>query len=413
MNKWKSMLNLGMAIFLLGACVQEEKGESKQVPVTDVEASTDEDYPKPKLGTGNNPLNPAIAEVTGGEVEILYTNNKPDFTHDMKDFIVSVDKYQLTKVSGVDQMYKDIFKGEREGYVVSALMTIENKRKKTVYYNDWPTIYLEDLESTVDGNKYHFYASDEMPNFEKESIYPPGSKRQSFQTFVLSQAEYDKMTETTPKFTISGSAEEKKDAYTYKFGNGVFDFVYSDAYKEELASGPVLYQDEIVNRNMGSKTIVYEKMDIGQQLQLGDVQVELEGVQYAKVEPSPAHMAVFSKFDEGAEIFAVTAKFQINNQSEETLDLGAISSALYDQNETRYKTEGRLEPDKIRILEPGQSAEKLHVFLVTREELAQVESLDLAFGPFAGDEKKLFKGRDIIFKLPIQLLNKDADVQLF
>lgn len=413
MNKWKGMLILGMAAFLLGACVQEKKGESEKVPVTDVKASADEDYPKPKQGTGKNPLNPMIAELTAGEVEILYTNKKPGFIYDMNDFIVSVDKYQLTKVTGVNQWYEDIFKGKREGYVISALVTIENKRKDPVYYSDMLTIYLEDRESTLVGNKRHFIPLDEELNLEEEGVYPAGFKEQRFQTFVLSQEEYDKMTELRPKFNIAGLAREAEDDYTRKFEAAVFDFVYSDAYKKELASAPVLYQDAIVNKNLGSKTIAYEKTDIGQQLRLGEVQVELEGVQYAKVEPSPAHMDKFYEFDEEDEIFAVTAKFQIDNQSNETLDLSAISSALYDQNETRYRKEGMLESDKIRILGPGESAEKFHVFLLTKAELAQIESLTLTFGPFLGDGERLFKGRDIIFKLPIRLLNKDAETQVF
>lgn len=415
-NLMKALV-LGVVIGLLGACAKEDQvGQAdEEMPVMDVESALKELREELNEGKDINLaekvrtskdgiLNPNLAELTGGEIEVLYTNEKPVMLRDMDGFFVSIDKYQITKVSDVNSLNESIFKGETGGYVVTAHMTIENGRKTPVYYTNYASIYLEDRQDTVTGNAYYFVPREEVlqsDNPKEWDNYPPGFKKQGFQSFVMTEEQYKMMGEVQPKIIIPGGAKEEKEDYSRKYGNAVFDFAYSEENEEELAVAPAFYQDEIVNKNMGIKTMVYEKTGIGQILSLGDVKIEFEGVQYAEIEPLPAHVDEFYQFDEEDEIVALTVKFNVDNESDETLDLSAVYSALYDQNDKRYRTEGMLEPDTIQILEPGESGEKLHVFLLTWEELDQIESLNLAFGPFSSDGKRLFKGRDVIFKIPI------------
>lgn len=406
-------LVLGLTVIMLGACAKEEQAE-KETPEMDAESALKElreelDAGKDTKQAGkvrsseDTVLNPNLAKMTEGNVEILYTNNKPVMLNDMDGFFVSIDNYQITKVSDVNRLNESIFKGETGGYVVTASMRIENNRKTPVYYSNYASINLEDRQDRVTGNTYYFVPREEMlrsDNPDEPDLYPPEFQKQGFQTFVMTEEQYARMKETHPKIVITGDAREKKDDYSRKYGDAVFDFSYSAEYEKELASAPVFYQDEIVNQNLGEKTMLFEKKGIGQVLNLGGVDVEFDGVEYTEIEVSPKQMEKFYRFEEGDVIYALTAKFRIENNSDETLDLGAIYSTLYDASENRYRREGMLEPDRIRLLEPGESGEKLHVFLFTKEELEQIESPSLAFGPFGGDDKRLFKGRDIVFKIP-------------
>lgn len=410
---WMRIFALGMAVSLLGACAKEEQAV-EELAELDAESALAElreelnegediEQAGKKRPSGDGTLNPNLAAMTEGEVEILYTNEKPVMLYDMDGFFVSIDKYQITKVSDVNRLSESIFNGETGGYVVTASMTIENNRKTPVYYSNYASINLEGRQDRMTGNTYYFVPQNEMlrsDHPEELDLYSPGFKKQGFQSFVMTEEQYAKMENTHPKIVIPGNAREKKDDYSRKYGDAVFDFAYSDAYEKELASAPVFYQDEIVNQNLGTKTMLFEKKGIGQVLSLGGVDVEFDGVEYTEVDVSPAQMDKFYRFEEGDVIYALTTKFRIENNSEETLELGAIYSTIYDANGNRYRREGMLEPDKIRVLEPGESGEKFHVFLLTEEELEQIDSPILTFGPFGGNDKRLFKGRDLAFKIP-------------
>ncbi|MCG7336695.1 DUF5068 domain-containing protein [Sporosarcina sp. ACRSM] len=410
---WMRFFALGMAVSLLGACTKEEQAE-EELPELDAESALaelrdelneggDTEQAAKKRPSGDGSLNPNLAVMTEGEVEILYTNEKPVMLHDMDGFLVSIDKYQVSKVSDVNRLSESIFKEETGGYVVTALMRIENNRKAPVYYSNYASIILEDRQDRVTGNTYYFVPQDEMlrsDHPEEMDLYSPGYKKQGFQSFVLTEEQYAKMENTHPKIVIQGNAREKKDDYSRKYGDAVFEFPYSDASEKEFLTSPVFYQDEIVNQNLGTKTMLFEKKGIGQLLSLGGVDVEFDGVEYTEVDVSPAQMDKFYRFEESDAVYALTAKFRIENNSEETLELGAIYSTLSDANGNRYRREGMLEPDQIRILEPGESGEKFHVFLLTAEELEQIDSPVLTFGPFGGSDKRLFKGRDLAFKVP-------------
>jgi hypothetical protein len=147
--------------------------------------------------------------------------------------------------------------------------------------------------------------------------------------------------------------------------------------------------------------MIFEKTDIGQKLELEGVGVTLEGVQYTEIEPTEQYKSTFRNFaDDG--IIALTVKLNVDNQSEETIRLDGIGSILsVDDNDVRYLYQGSLEPDTSKKLKPSESGEKLHVFLMDKYQFDRHEKFELIFGPFsAEDGKKLFKGRDLVFKLP-------------
>ncbi len=427
MKYGRILFALGASALLLAACSEDKKtpevedqAEEVKPDESDVAGATSEaddalaelraaledreQTDEPVTADDSEILNPNIAEMTEGDVEVLYTNKEPNYTHDMDGFIVTIDEYQITKVSDVNRDSESLFKGNLEGYVMTALTTYENKRSNPVYYAGFASLLMDDRFDVVYGDKYKLIpretalVSDDPASVNK---YPPGFKKQGFLSFVMTNEQYDKLATTNPKLIIEGGASEREDMRESFREEAVFDLLYSGESEDAVAMGPAFYRDDLTNQNIANKTMIFEKTDIGQQLELDGVKVTLEGVQYTEIEPTEQYKSTFRNFaDDG--IVALTVKLKVDNQSEETVRLDGIGSILsVDDNDFRYLYQGSLEPDTSKKLEPGESGEKLHVFLMDKYQFNRHEKFELNFGPFsAEDGKKLFKGRDLVFKLP-------------
>jgi outer membrane murein-binding lipoprotein Lpp len=428
MNYRKILFALGASALLLAACSDEKKTPEVKAEVKDkaeeveteemdttsevddalaeLRAALEDLEPKDETDIGNDSeiLNPNIAEMTEGDVKVLYTNKEPGYAHDMDGFIVTIDEYQLTKVSDVNRDSEYLFKGAQEGYVMTALATYENKRSNPVYYAGFASLLMDDRFDLVYGDKFKLVPrEDVLKSDDPASVnkYPPGFKKQGFLSFVMTNDQYDKLETTNPKLIIDGGASEREDMKEAFREEAVFDFKYSGDSEEAIATGPAFYRDDLTNQNIADKTMIFEKTGIGQKLELDGVEVTLEGVQYTEIEPTEEYKSTFRNFAEDG-IVALTIKLNVDNNSEETIRLDGIGSILsVDDNEFRYLYQGSLEPDTLKTLEPGESGEKLHVFLFDKYQFDRHEKFELIFGPFsAEDGKKLFKERDLVFKLP-------------
>lgn len=420
---------LAGSVLLLAACGDDEKKPEEQVEaeqsseVVQVEGKGEtvskvvdaleelrvnlearEQPDEPVIQDDTAVLNPNIAEMTEGDVEVLYSNKEPGYAHDMDGFVVTIDEYQVTKVSDVNRDSEYLFKGNMEGYVITALATYENKRGNPVYYAGFASLLMDNRFDIVYGDKFKLVPREEvLHSGDPASVnkYPPGFKKQGFLSFVMTNEQYDKLATTKPKLIIDGGASEREDMREAYLEEAVFDFIYSAGNEEAIAAGPAFYRDDLTNQNIADKTMIFEKTGIGQKLELEGVEVTLEGVQYTEIEPTDQYKSTFRNFaDDG--IVALTVKFNIDNKSDETIKLDGIGSILsVDDNEFRYFYQGSLEPERLKTLEPGKSGEKLHVFLFDKYQFDRHKKFELIFGPFSGDDgKKLFKGRDVLFTLP-------------
>lgn len=420
---------LAGSAFLLAACGEDEKKPEKNVETVQsdkavktvdkgetlskmddtlaklrVDLENREQQDAPVIQNDGAILNPYIAEMTEGDVEVLYSNKEPGFAHDMDGFVVTIDEYQLTKVSDVNRDSEYIFKGNMEGYVVTALATYENKRSNPVYYAGYTSLLMDDRFDMVYGNNRNFVPREdilESGDPENVSKYPPGFKKQGFISLIMTNEQYDKLEKTTPKLIIDGGASEREDMRGSFKGEAFFDFIYSADNEKAVATGPSFYRDNLTNKNIADKTMIFEKTGIGQKLELGGVDVTLEGVQYTEITPTDLNKSAFKNFaDDG--IVALTVQFNLDNNSDETIRLDGVGSILsVDDNDFRYYYQGSYEPDWSKTLEPGESGEKLHVFLFDKYQFDRHKKFELIFGPFSGDDgKKLFKGRDVLFTLP-------------
>ena len=422
----KMIFALGASVLLLAACGDDKKEPEEKVKVEkgseaveETETSSEVDDALAELrkaleerepteeSTIKNDgeiLNPHIAEMTEGDVEVLYTSKEPGYSHDMDGFVVTIDEYQITKVSDVNRDSEYLFKGNLEGYVVTALATYENKRSNPVYYAGFASLLMDDRFDIVYGDRFKLVPREEaLHSGDSANVnkYPPGFKKQGFLSFVMTNEQYAKLAKTKPKLIIDGGASEREDLREGYMEEATFDFIYSGDNEQAVAEGPAFYRDDLTNQNIADKKMIFEKTDIGQKLELDGVEVTLEGVQYTEIKPTEQYKSTFRNFaDDG--IVALTVKFAIDNQSDETFELGRISSTLSaDDNTFRYFNQGSLEPERSKQLKPGETGGKLHVFLLDKYQFERHEKFELAFGPVSGEDgKKLFKGRDILFNLP-------------
>lgn len=108
----------------------EEEMDTASVEEESDEEETDTD----NSASDNEILNPLIGEETEGNVEVVFTNNNPEYVHDNEGFIIKVNKYQIVKVTDMNQSEEFRFNEDLEGYAVTADVTVENTMDENVYY---------------------------------------------------------------------------------------------------------------------------------------------------------------------------------------------------------------------------------------------------------------------------------------
>lgn len=350
-------------------------------------------------------MNPFIAEDSQGDVEVVYTNTEPGFTHDMDGFKVSVDGYQIVKVTDISEDYRIPFKDQTEGYVVSAKVTLENGTGKAAYYNNSHKIQLGSSYEYVPSNWKYLNEEKNRPHSKTEDEigkYGKGEKVSGILNFLFTNEQFETLKTVKPKYIIEGGmADNSEFKDSFRGDSAAYDFIYSDESKQASDSQPDFYQDKLTAENIADKEMIMEKTDINETKEIGDVKITLDGVQYTEITPTEANKPRFRNF-EGNGIVALTVKFKIDNQSKEDLTLASIGSILsIDKNRGRVLNEGMVEPSEPRYLEAGASGEKLHVFLFNKDEFEIFKKFELEFGPLLdADSKRLFKERKAVFAIP-------------
>lgn len=146
-----------------------------------------------------------ITEQSEGDVEVLYTNEDPGFKNDMDGFIVSVEKYQVLKVTDMnDDMYIE-FDDQNDGYVVVAEVKVNNTKDKAMYYPSF--LRLQGMNSTDFLTSSRTFVRDEYPKSEVEeetSKYAAGEEVTGLVTFTMTNDQFDVLQSVKPKLVIEG-----------------------------------------------------------------------------------------------------------------------------------------------------------------------------------------------------------------
>ncbi|PPA70987.1 DUF5068 domain-containing protein [Jeotgalibacillus proteolyticus] len=375
--------------------------EETEDPTETEEAEADEASDASGSGTE---LNPAIAEESEGNVEIIYTNQDPGYVHNMDDFIVTVDEYQIVQVTDMNQNNIYSFDEQTEGYVVTAKVTLDNTRDTKVVYNNMYRIQYANETDFINNDISKTFVKDTFPKSETEtevSTYGAGEKVTGLISFTLTNEEFEALSDVQPKFIIEGgAADDASMAGSFK-GNAVFDFLYSGEQQEVTASAPSFYPDRLTTDNMADKEMIFEESDLNESQSIDDVMITLEGVQYAEVLPTETNEERFSNFGDNG-IVALTVKFNVDNQTGEPISLfGLKSKVLLDEDRGSVLAQGMVEPREPIEIAAGEQGEKIHVFMFRKDEFELYEQFDVQFGPFIAENgEEAFKGKSVVFSLP-------------
>lgn len=418
----KRLKTLGMAlaaVLVLAACNNDEKAsttdekkpkeeettKTSDKPKTNEESkdSTEkEDASEPKQS--NELLNPNIEKETDGKVEVLYTNNDPKFVKDFDGFKVSVDAYQLVKVTDMDQEVAIRFDDQTDGYVLTSKVTITNGTNEAKYYNNTHNIRMRDEFDYIPSNSRDFLAEEDIIASKKEtetSKIAANETVKGLMTFRITNEQFAILQTVKPKYVIEGGVANNSSFEGSNNDEGIFDFVYSDEQGQTVAADAKFYQDELTTGNLADKKMIFEKSGINDTKQLGEAEITLDGVQYTEIIPTEANKDIFRNFGDSG-IVALTMKLNINNKSTTPLNVSSIISMLtVDDNRARYMSEGMVEPDEPKEIAPGETGEKYHVFLMRKDEFGLYKKFELEFGPLVGpDGKSLFKSKKVQFDVP-------------
>lgn len=410
------------SLLLLAACGEEEKEtapkkaaepktekaaetestEAAEAGTEAVEETTNE--PEEAAGSDSNEvLNPAVAEQSEGEVEVVYTNKNPGYSHDMDGFKVFIDEYQVVKVTDMLPSVTIPFDDQTEGYVVTAKVTLENGTGKPAYYNNSQKIQLDSEYTYIPGDKVNFINENDRVKSATETEtgkYAAGEKVTGLVNFLFTNEEFEALKTVKPKYIIEGGMADN-DQFKNSFnGEGNFDFTFNDDQAKESAGADKFYPDQLTTDNVADKKLIFEKTGINETKQIGDVKVTLEGVQYTEITPGAANKARFKNFGDSG-IVALTVKLNLDNQSNQPINLSIVSKLRIDENRGTAYAEGMLEPVNPREIQAGAQGEKYHVFLFNKDEFEIFKKFTLEFGPFIGDKgKSIFKEKTAEFNLP-------------
>ncbi|CAM4005964.1 DUF5068 domain-containing protein [Mesobacillus zeae] len=411
MRKGKIISSLFLsATLLLTACGNDEeasgtKEKANSKPKTEEPAKVKAEKTEAKsekLASGSNEvMNPNIEKESEGNVEVLYTNKEPNYSHDMNGFKVRVDEYQIVKVTDMNNDFFIEFDDQTGGYVITAKVTIDNTTKKAMYYPPNFQIRLSSESNYIPDDRSFVKEEHPKSSVEKESSkWGAGEKVEGLVSFTLTNEEYESLKSVKPKFVIEGGAADNDQFKGGFMEAGVYDFTFSEEQAKEAASAPQFYPDELTMRNMADKKMIFEKSGINQSKQIDGVKVTLEGVQYTEITPGEEHKERFRNFGDSG-IVALTVKLKLDNQTEETITPRMIvSKVAVDKNRGNALSEGMVEPSEPREIKAGEQGEKYHVFLFRKDEFGLYKSFNLQFGPLYNGGEKLFKGKTVTYSLP-------------
>lgn len=429
--KLKSMMmgSIAASLLLLGACGSakdtdeetasatasepasaEKKKDETAAETTETEEQTDAEETEgseteaaetSESGSAEN-LNPYIEEETGGDVEIVFTNNDPKLTHDYSDKVsLAIESYQIAHVTNVNESAKHNFDEEDEGYVITYKFSFDTKLDEDVYFNA-STMMLSDDGTENLYMRRSLVKEDDWLKGDKDNAgrqYSAGTYT-GMQAYTMTKAQYERL--TAPTLTVDRPMLE--DDFKKSLGDeAIFKIPFNEDGAEKASKSAALYADKMVTDTIADKELFFSKEDIQETKKIDGVSITLEGVQYADITPTAAHADRFRNFGDGP-LVAVTAKFTVDNNSDAAFAKSfADARLLLDQNRGTMLSEGMLEPTLYDDQQPGESEEYLKVFLFRKDEFDLLKNLSLQFGPFAdGNAKKLFKEQSVTFELPMK-----------
>ncbi|MTH54803.1 DUF5068 domain-containing protein [Bacillus mangrovi] len=376
---------------ILGACGSSEKttGEKKEEKAAAAEekpAEKKEESDKEGASGNGSIMNTYIEEETEGKAEVIYTNKKAGFVNEAPGFKVSADEYQIVKVTGIKEDSRIRFDGQDSGYVVTARMTVENKSDQVIHYNSTAAIGTTDVYSNIYSSTSDYIRDEDKISSKKEGIgkFAPGEKITGFITFDMTEEQYEMLGDVPPKFILEAGASPNEDMSGGLLKEKIFEFPYSDEEGKTAGGQADFYQDRLTMENIAEKTMILENESYNQSVTLEGVKATVLSYQYTDLKIRDAFKEQFKNFDE--EMVAISLKFKVENQSKTPISLEDSNTGMA-EDELSVSLESGLGPkDQPDVIQPGESAERMGVYLFNKDEFGILDQLSFKFGPLMNDK---------------------------
>lgn len=388
--------------------VEEKEEEAEEVDKGMEEA--DEEDTSGEGGDFANLIN-EMEEMTQGEADLIYENNDGEST-DIEDVKISLDEYVLVELNDFHTDFEIPFDDNTDGGVILAQYTIENDTGDDVHY--MPNFDI----SYVGATKVHSHKDILIPEDEQLSQklapsndyeLPDGDAVTGYVAYAFSPDELEMILEEEKLEVEVKAAAEDYDGDTYDYKpligkDSKFNIPVSEDGAEKVETSGEFYEDRATYDNMGEKTMIKEKEDIGESVSLRDSEVTLEGYQFTEFEPNKDEAPRFESFDEG--IVLLTVKLDIENNESEAVGLDNLSSKLDLNNGKEYMLAERMLSmyQNDDVIEPGDSGEWLQVYIMDKENYDKIwkdKEFELEVGPLKSpDAEDLSKGQKESIVLP-------------
>lgn len=381
---------------------KETKDEEKENKETIGEEKNEQEKEKKSEENDNKELaseimNPAIAEETDGDVDVLYTNANPEVEHDMDGFIVKVNKYQVTHVTDMKQSEEHRLE-DLEGYVITADIAIENTSDHDIYYTPNLRIQTDDRYDYIPSKDIYYVAEDNKLKLEEN--FKSGSKHNFFHIFILTEEEYEKVLSLDPKLIVEAGASKNKDFADSYREEGFFGFPLNEKQSEKAADATDFYQDKLTIDGIATKELISEKKDINESQEIDKFKITIEGVQYTDIVPNESSKERFKNFGDN-DLVAMTIQVSTDNQSDVmTYNDSSSAKLIVNDGEERFLSQRMVENYNPRELNPGDSGERQIVFIFQKKYFELYEKFDLEMGPFMGKDGYEFKEKTMEFEIP-------------
>ncbi|MCR6109124.1 DUF5068 domain-containing protein [Bacillus sp. A301a_S52] len=380
----------------------EENEEVNDEEETNNEENEEVDEQPETEVTEGEIFNTTIAEETGGDVELIYTNNDPGYINDLEGFEIAIEAYEVVKVTNITASEAPQFKGDREGYVVTAKATLKNNRDSTVYYNANIGVKLADSFDVIHSDSRTYIPEEHMLEADEgTNVYKAGTEKEFWVVSRITTDQYEEIDNNGARYVLEASAAENED-YSGPLGTEAsFEFVSNPDQAQSFADTPDWYADGLTTDNLGTKELITEFPDLNITEEIEGLSLTLEGIQYVDFVPNEINEGAFVNYGD-EDLVALTAKVLMENNSGETIDLNLTPFQLdVNDEEVRINSQGMVENQSVVELEDGQSAEKYVVFLFHKKYFDVYENMKIKAGPFRGEDVSLLFSEDILeFEIP-------------
>src|SRR5699024_3534210 len=350
-----------------------------------------------------------VEEKTDGEANIVYETTDSQ-SHEEDEYTVSLDGYIFAEIEDYHQDHATPFGDEDESGFIITHLTFENTHDEAIAYNPLVGITYSGANRYPGLNTSLIEADDQLHQKIKDKDYmiEPGEVVSGYFLFTMHPEDIEGISSIGQAAFDVPEAGESYDSDNYQYENKIgrrteFTIVIDEdgaARSEEQGS---FYKDSTITDNMGDKTMIKEKTDIGETESLGKSEVTLDGYKFTEFEPNEVEAPRFENFDEG--VVLLTVRFLVENGEDE--DLSQEGKAKLTLNDGKQYTlhELFLSPYTNQdVIKQGDEGEMLVVFVLDKEQYDKVwkdKSFEVEFGPLNGvDTIDISKGKTVEFDLP-------------